>query len=100
MKLSINIKRGYNMNNMTFTDYNGLSWARVNKTTARREYDKGANVVLCPSNLRPFTPWGCEAKTNNYNGYDFDTLVNAFKFYNCVNRETGRGVNFFVVAES
>lgn len=84
------------MINMIFRDKNGVDYKRVNKTNARRAYNEGRAVILCPSNLRPFTMWGCEVETDNRNGYEFDKVVNIFSYYNCINNETGRGVNYFL----
>lgn len=83
------------MINMTFTDNNKIKYKRVNKTTARRAFNEGCVVVLCPSNLRPFSPWHNEAGVikDRCEGADFEKVVNAFSYYNCINNETGRGLS-------
>lgn len=96
------------MKNYIFTDNNGLKYRRVSRQMAKRLYNNGANVVLCPSNLRPFGAWSCETtiNVNNYrdestdkigkNVDNFDRITNEFLFYNCVNNETGRYIAFYV----
>ena len=40
----------YSFNNL------GYKWERVNRTEARRRYNNGEALMLCPSNLRPGYP--------------------------------------------
>ena len=87
---------------MVFED-SGRSYVRVSKARARKLYDMGAEIVLCPSNLRPLGMWHPECRVQKADilvDEDFDGVVRAFEFYNCSNAETGRNTNFFVEAET
>ena len=44
------------MKKRTYTD-SGFTFERVDKKTARKVYNNGLRVVLCPVNLRPGYPW-------------------------------------------
>lgn len=69
---------------------------RVNKIIARRLYNLGFDVGLCPSKANPESPWGLMSKFNKYN-YDnsFDDLCSCFIWYNC-NTELGKYPAFYV----
>lgn len=90
------------MINLTFIDNAGGAWYRINKTTAKKLYNAGVDVCFCPSNLRPFSMWAPEFVSNKTRDIetageaDFDKLLNYFTFYNCINAETGRRVNFYI----
>ncbi len=102
------------MNNYIFTDKNGKQYKRVNKTTARRLYDAGNNIILAGSNINPFNIYGvcrAEININDYLKYgytspavysdgtrdnDFKYRVNSFEFYNIRNAETGYYTAFYV----
>ena len=43
------------MRNMYF-NCNGQTFKRIDKKTARTAYKNGLTVIICPCNLRPFTP--------------------------------------------
>ena len=83
------------MNNYTFSD-GGFDFKRVNKTTARRAYNNGLQVVMCPCNLRPGFPWYPESFVNGKSGATFEETLNAFEFYNIRGRETGRYTAFYI----
>ena len=40
------------------------TFKRINKKTARTAYKNGLTVIICPCNLRPFTPWHNEHRLN------------------------------------
>ena len=44
------------MKKYTFTD-GGYTFQRIDKKTARRAYNNGLRVMLCPVNLRPGYPY-------------------------------------------
>lgn len=44
------------MRKYTFTE-KGRTFKRIDKKTARTAYKNGLTVIICPCNLRPFTPW-------------------------------------------
>ena len=74
-------------------------FVRVSKKRAKKLYDEGQIIYLCPYRLRPGYPWHPEiavTKTDltelkedfgvQYfvsNTRDFETLVNDFAYYNC-----------------
>lgn len=83
------------MNNYNYSD-GGFTFKRVNKATARRTYNNGLRVVMCPCNLRPGAPWYPEVSVIGKSGATFEAAVNAFEFYNVRNRETGRYTAFYI----
>lgn len=74
------------------------TFTRVSKTIARKAFVQGFTIAMCPSNLRPGTPWYPEYITNRATELetDFDKLVNAFEWYNCTDMETGKHASFFM----
>lgn len=51
------------MRKYTFTE-KGHTFKRIDKKTARTAYKNGLTVIICPCNLRPFTPWHSEHRIN------------------------------------
>ena len=82
------------MNNYIF-EHEGKTYKRITKSAARKNYEHGADIVLCPCNLRPFGFWNNGVKVNNKSGRGFNSLVNEFNYYNCINAETGRYIAFY-----
>lgn len=74
------------------------SYTRITKADARKLYDAGHIVYLCPVNLNPLSPWGLMLTVANdivgYEGMSFEKVVNAATYYNC-NGETGRYLAFY-----
>lgn len=70
----------------TFTE-NGYTFKRINKKQARQAYSNGLTVRFCPCNLRPGSPFRLDMDINKINqncaGETFDSIVNAFEWYNC-----------------
>lgn len=83
------------MNNRVFYQ-NNRRFERVTRQTAERAYNNGLAVVACPVNLRPFAPWNPEAILTRQSGETFAQAVNACSYYNCINRETGRYLAFYL----
>ena len=53
------------MINYTFRDETTKqNYKRVTKPIARRAFCDGKTVIVCPSNLRPFSMWHCETVFN------------------------------------
>lgn len=79
-----------------FKDSDGKNWVRISKSEARKLYDRGEIICLCPCKLRPFTSryyeFITEADRTEKKG--FDELINSMEFYNC-NSETGKYVSFY-----
>ena len=93
----------------SFTN-NGKAWERITKKQARAAYKNGLTVIICPCNLRPFTPWHNEHRLNRkYREQfvideigvinDFNNLVNSFEYYNCINSKTGKYSAFYIPVE-
>ena len=74
---------------------------RITKATARRMYNAGENIALNPSNLHPESLWNMAYITNieSEERTPFETLINHFSFYNCIDNETGKNVFFYQVKE-
>lgn len=77
--------------------YNFNGFNRINKKQARNAFNAGLTVYVQASNLaidsRLMTPY----VVNHHNIDDtetFDTMVNAFEYYNCDN-ERGRYATFY-----
>ena len=85
------------MRKFTFTK-NGTTFVRIPKDVAKRLFENGEEIVLCPWRLRPGGSWFPEYHiARDTNGEKFDALVNAFEYYNCVNStETGFYSAFYV----
>lgn len=78
------------MNWQRFGDY-----VRVQKKQAKKLYERGEVIYLCPCNLRPGEPWKPEVSIYLPDGEEakvapeaFDSAVDMFSFYNC-NFESG-----------
>lgn len=86
-------------------------YTRITKREAARRYNAGEVVRLTPCKMSPVSPWGCfsdahkESYTtvsdDNFNttvarNRDFETVVNAFTYYNC-NNETGKYPAYWVI---
>ena len=90
------------MRQFYFYDENKNKFKRVDKRTARRAYNAGVDVHFCPVNLRPFNRYGFGLDmTINKNdiscdGQTFETVLNAFEFYNCRDTETGFYTAFYI----
>lgn len=82
------------MNKYTYTQ-GRFTFKRVSKRTARRCYNNGLPVILCPVNLRPGSPWHCETEFRR-NGESFNMRVDVFEHYNATNSETGRYSAFYI----
>jgi hypothetical protein len=94
------------MRGLSFTS-GGTIYRQVTKKTAKKLYLQGFPVVLCPCNLRPFTPWHCEHTIKKADraqfvadeigaANDFDNVVNSFEYYNCQYNETGKYTAFYI----
>jgi hypothetical protein len=69
---------------------------RINKKRARNLFNKGVKIYLCPSNLRPIGPWFNAFDVDLSAGEAFDTILNSFEYYNCINNETGYFTSFYI----
>lgn len=79
----------------TFTE-NGFTFERVDKRQARKAYNNGLRVVVCPVNLRPGYPWHPEIIVSSKSGETFEEMLNAFIYYNIRDNETGKYAAFYI----
>jgi len=79
----------------TYTD-SGFTFERVDKKTARKAYNNGLRVVLCPVNLRPGYPFHPETSVSGKSGATFEQALSAFEYYNIRGKETGRYTAFYL----
>ena len=88
------------MKKCNITAPNGATYRRITKAMAKRLYNDGLTVIVCPSNLKPFTPWNVEQpfniNDNDENASDFDKRILFFTFYNCNSNEAGHYAAFYV----
>lgn len=85
-------------------------FTRISKRAAEKLYNAGETVRICACKLSPVNVWGAYSDANNRDftavsgdGFNttvarnraFETVVNAFRFYNC-NHETGYYPAFYV----
>lgn len=88
------------MNNYTISG-NGRTFTRISKATAKKRYNSGLPVALCPVNFNPCGFW--------YSAYitapklnlehSFDSVVNSFEYYNC-NSQAGKYTAFYIVTNN
>jgi hypothetical protein len=84
------------MRNLRFKDSAGRYWKQVSKPTAKKLYNSGTKIHLCPVNFKPFGPWSIGAEVDNHYFTPFDQIVNSFEFYNC-NGEAGKYTTFYTL---
>lgn len=83
------------MNILRFEDNEGKYWVRISKAQARKLYNKGGTICLCPCKMRPFSGWEVECVTSsNLHKCDFEKLLDGFVWYNC-NAESGKYTSFY-----
>jgi hypothetical protein len=76
---------------------NNTQLIRVHKTTAKKMFNNGEKLVICPNNLRPGFPWFPDATIDNKEETDFDKHINSFSYYNCINKETGYYIAYYKI---
>lgn len=85
-------------------------WTRVQKGTARRLYNAGKTIRLCPVKANPcneYYPMSFDININDTWDVEplewekrFDSRVNGFEFYNCQYNELGKYSAFYVREEA
>jgi hypothetical protein len=79
--------------------YNFKTLERISKTTARKLYDAGNEVLFIPCKLNPennFYNLGMWQRNDLWGQYEtFEKLCNAFEYYNC-NNEAGSYTAFYI----
>lgn len=83
------------MKKYTFTN-GGYTFKRIDKKAARRAYENGLRVLLCPVNLRPGYPFHPETSISGKAPATFEEALNAFEYYNIRNSETGFYTAFYI----
>jgi hypothetical protein len=83
------------MNEYRYTE-SGYTFKRVTKTAARRAYNNGLRVILCPCNLRPGHPWYPETSISGKAAATFESQLNAFEYYNLRGQATGRYTSYYL----
>lgn len=78
------------MNNYVIDGY-----CRIFKPEARKQYNSGKTIYVCPSKLRPGSPWFPEISVNIQQNGNFDTMCNTISYYNC-NSEAGHTLTYYI----
>lgn len=70
---------------------------RINKAQARKQYNAGSTIYVLPCKVRFDNVWIHPFKMSRQllQDDDFDTVINCYEYYNCMN-ETGRRSAFYV----
>lgn len=84
-------------------------WIRISKSKARRLYDEGQTIRLCPIKVNPCNEYyPMSFDMNKADKFDveplewelkFDSRVNHFEYYNCQYAELGKYSAFYVRRE-
>lgn len=76
----------------------GITYTRISKATARKLFNDGECVGICPVKIDPSSIWGGMVefqKGHKFENWTFDDFVNNFAYYNCQLNETGKYPKFF-----
>lgn len=70
---------------------------RITMTQARKLYNNGTHIYLMPSKAVPGSIWILPTRISkdDYDPRNFDSEVNAYRYYNCT-KETGKRVHFYI----
>jgi len=73
---------------------------KVNKPTARKMYNAGKEVYICPCKVNPRNNWGIGHFFQKEEGdgfeQNFDRLVSHYEYYNCQYNELGKYAAYYV----
>lgn len=80
------------MKRITFTNL-GYKWERINRKEARRRYNNGEALMVCPSTLRPGYPWHpetyvCSTPSEPKIFETMEAFENAYRYY-CTGTKNG-----------
>ena len=77
-------------------------WKQIDKNKARKLWEAGEQIGFCPCNLNPkaFQSAFFVAFSKDDDEPDFNKFVNAYTFYNCGSKETGKYPSFCAQEES
>lgn len=89
------------MNKFTIRDNQGNSWTRITKAVARKAYNAGSPVVICPCNLHPFGGWNPSATIGGRNEApeyrtDFDWRCDRYSDQFPSDKECGRYLSYYI----
>lgn len=76
-----------------------MRYTKINKAVARKLYTEEKPFIIVPCNI--LIQYGLEINKYSFEqmaGVSFDSMVNAFIYYNCSN-ETGRYPHFYIREE-
>lgn len=87
------------MRNLEFTgSFYGerITIVQIQKRTAKKLFESGETICITACNMNPFGVWSqcIDIKKDIDNKDSFDSIVNAFEYYNCSN-ETGLYATFY-----
>ena len=77
-------------------DVKNVVYERITKAAARKLFNSGGKIYICACNLRPGSPWFPGTWIDSSVDPDFEKVVNAFTFYNCINNETGKYASYYI----
>lgn len=74
-----------------------IGYKRINKAMARKLFNNGTPVYILPCKVRLDNAWIKPAMIVNNGSFNdsFDTIVNAFHYYNCQYNETGKYASYY-----
>lgn len=73
----------------------GKLYRRISKPIAKKVYDEGKELMVCPCKLRPGEPWHPEGIIRNTTNRKFKYVIRDYEFYHC-NGETGWYLSFYI----
>lgn len=81
---------------------NGRTYERINKATARKLYNNGVSIAICPVKMHPCNMWAPAfiTRPESFKESSFDSFVNSFIYYNCQYNETGKYPAFYTVTNN
>lgn len=84
------------MQQETFRSHvDGRLYRRINKATARKVYDNGKTIFMQSCNIRFDSMWQSACPITPDGTTSFDSVVNAFQYYNC-DSERGRYPHYYI----
>lgn len=84
------------MQQETFTSkVYGRRIRRINKTAARKAYNKGVMIFMQSCNMPLESMWQSACPITPDGTTSFDSVVNAFQYYNC-DSERGRYPHYYI----
>jgi len=72
----------------------GTAVKQINRTAARKAYDRGEMIYINPCNMRLNGVWWTPMSLDNYEGLSFDVMINKHAYYS-LSAEMGLYFNFF-----